>query len=151
MCKYAATDACKSTPKQTHQKVTGRSNNTNTTRGPVTIKGVLTMAIDNQQVMQTKVTLPVTETERCKVLIKTLDQLKLRKAIYKAFRVKAPEPPRATEVTRHMQNLTKDLLTMKKSPEETPVVIQTTMMRISNQKPSKCTGHHIIPQNSELK
>jgi hypothetical protein len=49
--KYAATEACKSTPKQTHQKVTGRSNDTNTTRGPVIIKGVLTMAIDNQRVM----------------------------------------------------------------------------------------------------
>jgi hypothetical protein len=96
---YAATDACKSTPKQTHQKVTGRSNDTDTTRGPVTIKGVLTMAIDNQWVMQIKVTLSAMETERHKALIKTLDQLKLRKAIYKAFRVKAPEPPMAPDVT----------------------------------------------------
>jgi hypothetical protein len=96
---YTATNAYKSTPKQTHQKVAGRSNNTNTTRGPVTIKDVLTMAIDNQQVMQTKVTLPAMETQRCKVLIKTLDQLKLCKAIYKAFGVKAPEPPMATDIT----------------------------------------------------
>jgi hypothetical protein len=81
------------------------------------------------------------ETKRHKVLIKTLNQLKLRKAMYKAFRVKASELPRATEVTWHM----------KKSPEETLVVIQTTMMHISNQKPSKHTGHHIISQNLELK
>jgi hypothetical protein len=97
--KYAATDACKSTPEQTHQKVAGRSNDTDTTRGPVTIKGVLTMAIDNQWVMQTKVTLSTMEMERHKVLIKTLNQLKLCKAMYKAFGVKAPEPPRATKVT----------------------------------------------------
>jgi hypothetical protein len=101
--------------------------------------------------MQTKVTLPMIETERRKVLIKTLNQLKLCKAMYKAFGVKALEPSRATEVTQYMQNLTKDLLTMKKLPEETPVVIQTTMMHISNQKPSKCTRHHIISQNLELK
>jgi hypothetical protein len=63
------------------------------------------------------------EMERCKALIKRLDQLKLCKAMYKAFRVKAPEPSIAIEVTRHMQNLTKDLLTMKKLPEETPAVI----------------------------
>jgi hypothetical protein len=144
-CMYAATNACKSTPEQTHQKVASRSNDTDTTRRSVTIKGVLTMAIDNQQVMQTKVTLPVMEMERCKALIKTLDQLKLHKAMYKAFRVKAPELPMATNVTQHMQNLTKDSLTMKKSPEETPAVIWTTMMCISNQKPSKHTGHHVIP------
>jgi ribosomal protein S11 len=47
----AAANAHKSTPKQIHQKVAGRSNDTNTTRGSVTIKGVLITAIDNQQVM----------------------------------------------------------------------------------------------------
>ena len=56
------------------------------------VRGVLTTAIDNQQVITTKVTLPEQETERRKALIKALDKIKLRKALYKAFRVKAPEP-----------------------------------------------------------
>jgi hypothetical protein len=53
--KYVATDAHTSTPR-TAQKVSGETKDTATK--PVTIKGVLTMAIDSQQVMKTNVTLP---------------------------------------------------------------------------------------------
>ena len=49
-------------------------------------------AINNQQVITTKVTLPEQEMERRKALIKALDKMKLCKALYKAFGVKAPEP-----------------------------------------------------------
>ena len=52
---------------------------------PATIRGVLTTAIDNQRVISTKVTLPGEEKERRKALIKALDRMKLRKALYKAF------------------------------------------------------------------
>ena len=52
---------------------------------PATIRGVLMMAINNQRVILTKVTLPGQEMERRKALIKALDKMKLCKALYKAF------------------------------------------------------------------
>ena len=88
---YAAVAASKGAPQRKHQMVAYTKRNTDIDR-PATIRGVLTTAIDNQRVITTKVTLPEQETERRKALIKALDKMKLRKALYKAFGVKAPEP-----------------------------------------------------------
>jgi hypothetical protein len=71
--KYVATDVHTSTP-QTAQKVSGETKDTATK--PVTIKGVLTMAIDNQWVIKTNVTLPSQETEKWKALHKALNNMK---------------------------------------------------------------------------
>jgi hypothetical protein len=60
-CKYVATDVHTSTPR-TAQKVSGKTKDTITK--PVTIKGVLTTAINSQWVMKTNVILPSQETER---------------------------------------------------------------------------------------
>ena len=88
---YAAVAASKGAPQRKHQIIAYTKRKTDIDR-PATIRGVLTTAIDNQQVITTKVTLPEQEMERRKVLIKALDKIKLRKALYKAFRIKAPEP-----------------------------------------------------------
>ena len=71
--KYVATDAHTSTPR-TAQKVSGETKDTVTP--PVTIKGVLTTAIDSQRVMKTKVILPSQEMERWKALRKALANMK---------------------------------------------------------------------------
>ena len=88
---YTAVAASKGTPQKKHQMVAHIKENTDIDR-PATIRGVLTTAIDNQQVITTKVTLLEQEMERRKVLIKALDKMKLCKALYKAFGVKATEP-----------------------------------------------------------
>ena len=88
---YAVVVASKGTPQRKHQMVTITKRNTDINR-PATIKGVLTTAIDNQWVITTKVILPEQETERRKALIRALDQIKLCKALYKAFGIKKQEP-----------------------------------------------------------
>jgi hypothetical protein len=71
--KYVATNVHTSTPR-TAQKVSGETKDTVTK--PVTIKGVLTMAIDSQRVMKTNVILPSQEMERWKVLCEALANMK---------------------------------------------------------------------------
>src|SRR5947208_12778269 len=148
--KYVATDAHTSTPR-TAQKVSCETKDTVTTS--VTIKGVLTTAIDSQRVMKTKVILPSQETERLKALREALTNMKRRKALYKAFGVKTTQqvpgehqPPTATEVAKHAQNFTHEALTMKQ-PEES-LQSRTISMHI-NKKTSRRTGHHVVPK--ELK
>jgi hypothetical protein len=72
-CKYIATDVHTSTPR-TAQKVSGETKDTATK--PVTIKGVLTTAIDNQRVMKTNITLPSQEMEKWKALCEALNNMK---------------------------------------------------------------------------
>jgi hypothetical protein len=104
---------------QTAQKVSNETKDTVTKL--VTIKGVLTIAINNQWVMTTNVTLPGQETERWRALHKALNNMKQCKALYKTLGVKTnqqvPQLLMATEVTKLIQNFTHSLLTMKKSEE----------------------------------
>jgi hypothetical protein len=54
--------ASKGTPHQKHQMIAKKPDNSITSQ-PATIRGVLTTAIDNQQVISTKVTLLEVEME----------------------------------------------------------------------------------------
>jgi hypothetical protein len=65
-CKYVAPDVHK--VHQTAQKVPGETKDTAAAKPAVTFKGVLTMAINNQQVMSTNVTLPGQRMERWKAI-----------------------------------------------------------------------------------
>jgi hypothetical protein len=109
------------------------------------------MAIDNQWVMKTNVTLPSQEMERWKMLQEALDNMKRCKALYKAFGVKTTQqvlkPITATEVAKHVQNFTYELLTMKK-PEEL-LQLQTITMHI-NKKTNRHTRHHVIPKELKM-
>ena len=76
----------------TSQRVTGRSNNTGTARRPVAtigIKGVLTTAINEQQVIQSVLVVPQSREQH---------NQKLHKALYKVFKVK--QLPATPEVKR---------------------------------------------------
>ena len=59
---YAMVVASKGAPHQKHQTVAKKPDNSITSQ-PATIRGVLTTAINNQQVISTKVTLLEVETE----------------------------------------------------------------------------------------
>jgi hypothetical protein len=77
-CKYVGTVAHKVHP--TAQKVPGETKDTAAAKPAVAFKGVLTTAINNQQVMTTKVILPGQREGRWKALRKALNKLKQRKA-----------------------------------------------------------------------
>jgi hypothetical protein len=131
----------------TVQKVSGETKDT--AAKPVAFKGVLTMAIDNQQVILTNVTLPGQRMERWKVLREALDKMKQRKTAKTKTTQQVPgehQPPTATDITKYMQNFTHKVLTMKK-PEE-PLQLQTIAMH-TTRRTGRCTGHHIVPK--ELK
>jgi hypothetical protein len=103
--KYIATDAHKVHP--TAQKVPGDKKDTAAAKLAVAFKGVLTTAINNQQVISTNVTLPGQRMERWKAIREALDRMK------------------QCSVTGNRENFT-DNIPMKKSAE--PVQIRTITM-----------------------
>ena len=107
----------------TSQRVTGRSNDTDTARRPVAaataIRGVLTTAINKQTVIQQMLAIPQSREQH---------NQKLREALYKVFKVK-------------------QLPTTGKPAE--PLEIKVTSMRIGNAAPRK-SGHKIVPPSNQL-
>ena len=121
----------------THQRVTGRSNDTGTARRPVAItgiKGVLTTAINQQKVIQSMLVVPQSWEQH---------NQKLWEALYKVFKVK--QLPAAPEV--------------KRTPAE-PLKIKAIFapghrhiygVNRDRKEDERKPGHHTVPPISQLR